>query len=173
MLRLIQAIEATNKWLGKTVSWCVLIMMMCQVFSVVSRYVFSYGVISIQEVVVYGHALLFMLGSAYLLQINQHVRVDIFYNLFSPEQRRWVDIISLLFFVLPVATVILWVAFPYVARAWGALEGSPQAGGLPAIYLLKSAIIVFAVSFGLQAIATLLRLVFKIPEKHWRIDMEA
>lgn len=173
MIRLIHAVETANKWLGKTVSWCVLIMMMCQVFSVLSRYVFSYGVISIQEVVVYGHALLFMLGSAYLLQVNQHVRVDIFYNLFSPKQRRWVDIISLLFFILPVAMVILWVALPYVTRAWGVLEGSPQAGGLPAIYLLKSAIIVFAVSVGLQAMATLLRLAFKIPEEHWQRNVEA
>ena len=167
MLRFIEAIEATNRWLGKGVSWFALVMMLCQVFSVVSRYVFSYGVISIQETVVYGHALLFMLGSAYLLQTNQHVRVDIFYNMFRPEQRRWIDVISLLFFVLPVAGIILWVGIPYVERAWGTFEGSPQAGGLPAIFLLKTAIVVFAVSVGLQAIATLMRLIFGLADEHW------
>lgn len=170
MLLFIEGIEKANRGLGRFVSWCALGMMLCQVFAVVARYVFSYGIISVQEAVVYGHALLFLLGSACLLQFNQHVRVDIFYQWFSPKSRRVIDLLSMLLFILPVVAVIAWVGFPYVVRSWETLEGSRQAGGLPAIFLLKTAILVFAGTLFLQALATTLRLVFHLSEPHWHND---
>lgn len=173
MLKLIETIEAANRMLGRTAAWCAIAMMLCQVFSVVARYVFSYGIISVQEAVVYGHAFLFLMGSGLLLQTNEHVRVDIFYSRFSPTTRRWIDVVALSCFVLPVALVILWVGLPYAARSWATLEGSRQAGGIPAVFILKSAIVVFAVTVALQAIATLLRLVFRLPDAHWQDRPEA
>lgn len=159
MDRTIELVEAVNRRLGRGVAWAALAMMLAQAFSVVARYVFSDGVIAVQEAVVYGHALLFLGGAAYVLQLNEHVRVDVFYAGYGTRLRRIVDIVALLVFVLPVVLVILWVSVPYIVRAWESLEGSRQAGGIPGVFLLKTAIGVFAVSVGLQAAATTLRLV--------------
>lgn len=155
---MLQAIEWVNRLLGRVAAYCALGMMLAQIFSVVARYVFSFGIISVQEMVIYGHSLIFLLGAAFVLQENGHVRVDVFYGVMSDNTRRIVDLIGLLFFVLPVALLVLWYSWPYVARSWATLEGSRQAGGLPAIFLLKSAILLFAVSIASQAIVTSLRL---------------
>ncbi len=168
MKQAVEAVEAINRALGKGAAWCALAMMLFQVFSVLVRYVFSYGLITFQEAVIYCHAILFLFGAAYVLQLNQHVRVDIFYNRMGKSGRRAIDLIALLLFVVPVAGVICWVSLPYVVRAWSTLEGSRQAGGLPAIFLLKTAIVVFAVSLALQAAATAARLLGGLKDPHWQ-----
>jgi TRAP-type mannitol/chloroaromatic compound transport system permease small subunit len=170
MDKIFSAIETINRTLGQAAAWCALVMLLAQAFSVVARYIFSYGIISVQEAAIYGHALIFLAGSALVLQANEHVRVDIFYGKMSPGLRRWVDLIALLLFVVPVAVTIFWVSLPYVLRAWSTLEGSRQAGGIPAIFLLKTAILVFAVSVGLQAIATALRLLRRQAVPGWTSD---
>ncbi|MEL7466881.1 MAG: TRAP transporter small permease subunit [Pseudomonadota bacterium] len=167
---IIDLIERCNRVLGRAAASCALVMMLAQAFSVIARYVFSYGVISVQEAAIYGHALIFLAGSAFVLQVNEHVRVDVFYARYRSEIRRRVDLIALLVFVLPVAATILWVSYPYVARAWSVLEGSRQAGGIPAVFLLKTAIIIFAVSVGLQAIATATRLFARKSTPAWDTD---
>lgn len=143
-------------------------MMFCQLFSVVARYVFSYGIISVQEAVIYGHATLFLLGSAFLLQKNEHVRVDIFYGMLSPGKRKIVDLTSMLLFVLPVCSVIAWTSWTYVTRSWGTFEGSPQSGGIPAIFILKTGILVFAISVALQAMAISARLIKNETDTPWQ-----
>ncbi len=172
MEKLINSIELINRKMAKLAGWAALTMVFCQVFSVVARYVFSYGISSVQEVVIYGHATLFLFGAAFLLQINQHVRVDIFYAMFSHARRRVVDIVAMLCFVLPVSTVIAMTAWVYVANSWGAFEGSPQAGGIPAIFLLKTCILIFAVSVGLQALATTVKLFTSDERSPWILPNE-
>ncbi|MEO1160042.1 MAG: TRAP transporter small permease subunit, partial [Pseudomonadota bacterium] len=139
-----------------------------QMISVLLRYVFSYGLITFQEAVVYCHAILFMLGAAFVLQLNEHVRVDVIYASLGRAARRRIDIIALVFFVLPVAAVIGWFGFPYVTRSWATLEGSRQSGGIPAIFLLKTTIVVFAISVGLQAICTAARLISNDTVSRWQ-----
>ncbi len=168
MKAIINRIETASKALGQAAAWCALAMMLFQMVSVLVRYVFSYGLITFQEAVIYCHATLFMLGAAYVLQLNEHVRVDVIYANLSAAMRRRIDIVGLVFFVLPVAAVIGWFGFPYVARSWATLEGSRQAGGIPAIFILKSTIVVFAVSVGLQAICTAVRLINNDVVDCWR-----
>lgn len=155
----LETIERVNRGLGRVAAYCAIVMLLAQVFSVVARYVFSFGIIAVQETVVYGHALIFLLGAAFVLQENAHVRVDVFYDAMSDRTRRIVNLIGLLFFVLPVAGVVLWYSWPYVTRSWSTFEGSRQSGGLPAIFLLKSAILIFGASLFLQVIATVGRII--------------
>ena len=155
--------------LARAAAYCALLMMMAQVFSVIARYVFSYGLISIQESVIYGHSVMFLLGAAFVLRMNEHVRVDIFYDMFSPRVRHAVDLIGLVFFVVPVSVLILWVATPYVLRSWETLEGSRQAGGIPAIFLLKTAILIFAVSVMGQALALAAKLIGGHDDEAWKM----
>lgn len=155
---MIEIIEKTNRQLGRIAAYCAVLMMLAQVFSVVARYVFSYGIIAVQETVVYGHALMFLLGAAVVLQTNEHVRVDVFYGSVKPRTRYLIDLIGLIGFVLPVALLIGYYSWPYVARAWSTFEGSRQSGGLPAVFLLKTAILIFSASLSLQVIATVAKL---------------
>lgn len=161
-------VDRVNYALGKVAGWCAILMMLAQVFSVVARYAFGFGNIAVQESVVYGHAIMFLLGAGYVLRENGHVRVDVFYGMMSDRARHIVDFVGLVFFVLPVVGVILWVGLPYVSLSWSSFEGSRQSGGIPGVFLLKTMLLVFAVSIALQAIAILIRLWCGQLEKTWQ-----
>lgn len=167
LARILNLVDRTVAGLGNAVSWACLAMVLLQVAAVLLRYVFSIGLIAAQEAVVYCHALIFLLASAGILQSNGHVRVDILYGMIGGRARRIVDVAGLAAFALPMAVTILVTAWPYVMRAWDSLEGSRQAGGLPAIYLLKTAILVFAATVAIQAAAIILRLCLRLPDPHW------
>jgi TRAP-type mannitol/chloroaromatic compound transport system permease small subunit len=76
------------------------------------------------------------------LQQDGHVRVDIFYSEMSERKRAMVDLTGTLIFLIPFCLFILVIAWPYVANSWKLMESSREAGGLPALFLLKSLILV-------------------------------
>lgn len=162
-----RAIDRANHALGAVVSWCAVAMMLFQVIGVILRYVFGIGLITFQEAVIYGHSLLFLLAAAWVLQRNEHVRVDVIYGALSARRRRFIDLVGIVFFILPVCAVIGWISLPYVVRAWSTFEGSRQAGGLPGIFLLKTAIVVFALSVASQALSLLLKRFSGVPDPAW------
>ncbi len=151
------SIDAFNEWLGRTVSWLSLLMVLVTVTIVVLRYVFDLGWIWLQESVTYMHASLFLVGAAYTLKHEGHVRVDIFYQRFSPRGQAWIDLLGTLGLLLPVCLFILFVSWDYVVQSWSLHEGSREAGGLEAVYLLKSLILVMAVLLLLQGLSLALR----------------
>lgn len=112
----------------------------------------------------YLHAMVFLLGAAHTLRVNEHVRVDIFYRRFRPVTQAWVNIFGCMLFLIPVNSFILWMSWDYVAASWHLLERSQEAGGLPLVFALKSLLLVFAVSMNLQGIAELLRHVLLIKQ---------
>ena len=144
-------------WLGRTVSWCVPIMAALVFVIVVLRYGFNTGAIAAQETVQYLHAAIFMLGAAVALQADQHVRVDIFYRRFSARQQAWVNGLGHVVFTLPLCGLIGWGSWGYVIASWTAKEASPEPGGLPFVYLLKTLIPAMAVLLALQALALIAR----------------
>lgn len=147
--------------LGKASAWLTLLMVLVTFIVVVLRYVFDAGLIWLQESVVWMHGFVFMVGAAYTLQQEQHVRVDIFYREMSPKRRAWVDLIGVAVFLLPLCALLGWKAFDYVAVSWQLQEASRESGGLPypLIPLLKSILVVMPVTVGLQGIALLSRCV--------------
>jgi TRAP-type mannitol/chloroaromatic compound transport system permease small subunit len=110
---------------------------------VVMRYGFAWGRVWIQESYVWLHGIVFMLGAGYTLLHNGHVRVDIFYRPGSARFKAWVDLFGTLFLLAPVVVFVAVVTWPYVAESWSKLEASREAGGLPALFLLKSVILGF------------------------------
>ena len=144
-------------WLARTVSWCVPVMAALVLVIVVLRYGFNTGAIAAQETVQYLHAAIFMLGAAVALQADQHVRVDIFYRRFSARQQAWVNGLGHVVFTLPLCGLIGWGSWGYVTDSWSAREASPEPGGLPFVYLLKTLIPAMAVLLALQALAQMAR----------------
>lgn len=150
-------IDTFNDTVGKAVSWLAVLMVLTQFSVVVLRYVFGISFIKMQEGVIYEHATLFMLGAAFTLLHEGHVRVDIFYRTASVRAKAMVDLIGALFFLLPICGLIVWASVPYVMNSWAMLEGSQETSGIPAVYLLKSLILAFAVLMAMQGVAMILR----------------
>lgn len=142
---------------GEWVAWLLLAMVVIESLIVVLRYGFDIGSIAAQESVTYLHACCFLAGAAYTLQADEHVRVDIFYHSRSPKYKAWVNLLGFLFFLLPVCGFIFWSSIDYVAQSWAIKETSADAGGIPAVYLLKTLIPVFSVALILQGLAEALR----------------
>jgi TRAP-type mannitol/chloroaromatic compound transport system permease small subunit len=130
-----------NEWTGRAVAWLTLLMVIITFTVVVLRYGFDLGSIAMQESIIYLHALNFMLGGAYTLKHDAHVRVDIFYQQMGPRRQAWVDLLGTLLLLLPVCGFIFWASWGYVADAWAVREASGEAGGLPFVYLLKSTLL--------------------------------
>ena len=147
--------------LGKVSAWLTLFMVIVTFVVVVMRYGFDVGLIWLQESVVWMHAVVFMVGAAYTLQREEHVRVDIFYRQMSPQRQAWVNLIGVLVFLLPLCVFLGWKAFDFVAVSWRLQEASRESGGLPypMIPLLKSILIVMPVTVALQGVVILSRCV--------------
>jgi TRAP-type mannitol/chloroaromatic compound transport system permease small subunit len=157
LLALAQRLEWVNRVVGAVVSWLALAMVLVTFLVVVLRYAFDAGSIALQESVTYMHAMLFMLGIAFTLQQNGHVRVDIFYQRFSRRGRAWVDLLGTLFLLVPVCLFLLVSSWDYVAESWAVQEGSREAGGLPGVWLLKTLILLMPLLLLVQGLIWMLR----------------
>ncbi|NCP63358.1 MAG: TRAP transporter small permease subunit [Paraglaciecola sp.] len=158
-------IDLVHFRLCQLVSWFTLAMVLLTFLIVVLRYGFNIGWIAMQESVMYLHVMVFMLGAAHTLRANEHVRVDIFYRRFSPHAQAKVDIFGTLLLLMPVNFFVLWMSWDFVYQAWTIFESSPEAGGLPLVFALKTLILVFALTMNLQGFAELLRLMIKPQRK--------
>jgi TRAP-type mannitol/chloroaromatic compound transport system permease small subunit len=129
---------------------------------VILRYGFDTGAIAAQEFVIYLHALAFMLGIGYTFKQDGHVRVDIVYSKLSARGRDRVDLAGHVLFLLPVSATLAFYGFPYALASWRILEGSPEVGGIPALFVLKSLIPLMAVALLLQGVAEIVRIVNRL-----------
>jgi TRAP-type mannitol/chloroaromatic compound transport system permease small subunit len=142
---------------GRLLAWLTLAMVLTTATIVILRYLFNSGSIALQESVTYLHATVFMLGAAYTLKHDAHVRVDIIYQKLTPRGRAWVDLLGTLLLLFPVCLFMLYSSLDYVASSWAIQEGSREAGGLDGVYLLKTAMPVMAILLLLQGCSMLLR----------------
>jgi TRAP-type mannitol/chloroaromatic compound transport system permease small subunit len=146
-------IDGLSERTGQVIAWLTLGTVLLTFTVVVMRYGFDAGSIAMQEAVSYLHAAVFMLGAAYTLKHNAHVRVDIVYRRLSARGQAMVNLLGTLLLLLPVCIYILASSREYVAVSWSLREGSQEAGGLDAVFLLKTAIPVMALLLMLQGVA--------------------
>ena len=123
------------------------------------RYVFDAGLIWVQESVVWMHAVVFMLGAAYTLQAEEHVRVDVFYRTLGEKRRAWVNIIGVFIFLIPVCVFLGWNSLDFVAQSWSIRESSRESGGLPypLVPMLKSVLLLMPLTVALQGVSLVLK----------------
>ena len=107
MQTIINKLEKTSELSGRFIAWLTLFIVLITFIVVVLRYVFDYGSIAMQESVTYLHAFVFMLGAAYTLKHDGHVRVDIFYRKMSARKKAWVDLLGTFLLLYPVCLFIL------------------------------------------------------------------
>ena len=157
--QLIDLIDTFNEWLGKTVSWLVLAMVLVICYDVAMRYCFGQGSVALQEWQWHLFALLFLLGAAYTFKHDDHVRVDIFYRhpRCSDRQRAWINLFGIIVLLFPFCILVVITAWPFVENAFYYQERSPDPGGLSHRYLIKASIIGAFLLLLLQGIAELLK----------------
>jgi len=154
--------------LERTVGWAPLIMALLTVIIVLLRYGFGVGAIMAQEGVLYLHSALFMLGASCTLAADEHVRVDVLYRGFSARKKAWVNAIGHTIFTLPLCAVIALGSAGYVSESWHILESSPEPGGIPAVFLLKSLIPAMAGLLALQALVEIARALHRLTREEPR-----
>lgn len=142
---------------GAFAKWFCLALVLLQFGVVVARYLFDTGSVMAQEALLYLFGTMFMLMLADTLRADGHVRVDTFYQRFSPRRRRWVDAIGMVLFLGLFSVFILWVSRGYVVSSWIARETSSEPLGLPGVYLFKTMILIAFVLLVLQALAIVAR----------------
>lgn len=155
--RFIAALDALAEFTGTTTAWLTGIMVVITSIVVALRHGWGIGSVGLQESVTYMHAAVFMLGAAYTLKHDGHVRVDLLHRKMSRRTRAWVEVLGSLLFTLPVMVFIGWNSMGFVAESWRIQEGSTDSGGLGGVYLLKTLLPVMAVSLSLQALTELIR----------------
>ena len=153
----IRILDGLSQRLSHIIGWLPLLMALLTVLVVVLRYGFGVGAIAAQESVIYLHGALFMLGASCTLHMGGHVRVDVFYQRFTPRTKAWIDALGHVIFTLPLCALVCFASQDYVIESWIARETSPEPGGIPAVFLLKTLLPAMALLLALQALSEIMK----------------
>lgn len=130
LLALARLIDALTERVGRLTIWLVLIATIISAGNALARYTLGESSNAWLEIQWYLFGAMFLLAAGYTLKHNGHVRIDIFYNRFSARGQAWIDLAGGLLFLLPMAGLLAWLAWPIFMDAWMTQEMSPDAGGL-------------------------------------------
>ena len=157
MLSIIKTIESIIRWIGENSSYINVILVMIICIDVFMRYILNTTQTWVIELEWHLFALIFLLGASYTLQEDQHVRVDLFYADRSIKSKAWINLLGTLLFLVPWCLILVNSSFNYATNSWMMNEGSPNPGGLPAIYIIKYCMTFGFVLLLLQGIAVIYR----------------
>ena len=163
--------NALRKLIDAMGQLCVVLMllMVANVFyDVLIRYFFNDVSIGMQELEWHLFAAMFMFGIGYTLKEDAHVRVDIFYEKLLPHTQAYIDIFAALVFALPITLIIMYYGYGYAIDAYQMNEGSPDPGGLPHRWIIRSVIPISKVFLLICIFYTILENVLKLqgPNEH-------
>lgn len=147
LLRLSGLIDRLNTAVGRTVYWLVLVVALISAGNATVRYVFNNSSNAWLEVQWYLFSAIFLLCSGYTLLNNEHIRIDVIAGRFSRRTQTWIDVIGGVFFLLPMAVLILWLSWPMFVDSFVSGERSSDAGGLirwPAKILIPAGFLLLA-----------------------------
>ena len=130
LLRISRLIDAINARIGQGVYWLVLASVVVSSGNAVVRYTFDTSSNAWLEIQWYLYTGFFLVGAGYTLLRNEHVRIDIIYSRLSPRMRAWIDVFGGVFFLMPMALIILWLSWPVFLDSYNINEYSSNPGGL-------------------------------------------
>ena len=138
--KLCNSIDSINEWVGRVVAWATAVVVVVVFVDVVMRYAFNTSYVFTQEMEWHLFGFIFLMGAGDTLLKDGHVRVDIFYQRFGHRGRAWINLLGVIFFLIPGCTMIIVTSLKFVASSFAVLEGSPDPGGVPYRFILKSCI---------------------------------
>ncbi len=130
LLTLARLIDALTERVGRMAIWLVLVATLISAGNALARYALDESSNAWLEIQWYLFGAMFLLTAGYTLKHNGHVRIDIFYNRLGERGQAWIDLLGGLLFLLPMAGLLAWLAWPIFMDAWVTQEMSPDAGGL-------------------------------------------
>jgi TRAP-type mannitol/chloroaromatic compound transport system permease small subunit len=137
---------------GRIISWLALAVALVMGANVFMRYGLSIGFIWAQELEWHLLVPLTLIGMSYALRHGEHVRVDVLFANFSDRAKLAINVVSAVIAMI-YCILVIWLSLDFVKQSWDLNEGSPNPGGLPALYLMKAMIpLGFALLF-LQSLA--------------------
>lgn len=154
---MVKSIDAINERLGRLVSWLTFLLVVLICVDVLLRYVLNFSKAALYEMEWHLFAAIFLLGAAFTLKHDRHVRVDVFYANFTEKNKAWVNLAGTLVFLIPFCGIIAYTSLPFVLDSFAMNESSPDAGGLPYRFVIKLAIPIGMVLLMLQGVAQALR----------------
>jgi TRAP-type mannitol/chloroaromatic compound transport system permease small subunit len=138
-----KVLEKYINFVGEKISYLIPVMVALMVFVIISRYFFGIGRTDIQELVMYFHALVFLGCAGYVMNNDEHVRVDIFYRNASDSYKKNINTIFCLLFLIPLIIVTFFYSIETIEASWKMSEASTEAGGLAYVYIQKTLMILF------------------------------
>ena len=169
LLAAARAIDRINEGFGRIAAWLVLLACLISAANASSRYALDLSSNAWLELQWYMFTAIVMLGAPFVLRVNEHVRVDIFYGRAQPRRRAWIDLFGLLFFLLPVVVATMVMSWPFFVESYRGGEMSSNAGGL----LRWPVKLVIPVGFGLLALQGLAEVVKRIAYLRGLLELDA
>lgn len=160
-----QTIDRFNDLIGQVISWMALVLVLLIVVDVFLRYVFQFSSPAVFELEWHLFAALFLLGAGWTFKNDQHVRVDLFYQKFSEKGKAAVNLIGSLLLLMPFCVVGFIESLEFAINSLTIGETSPDPGGLPARYIIKSCIPISFLLLGLQGLSVILKSSLALTQK--------
>lgn len=161
----IELIDSMNEKIGKAIAWLTLILVLVVCFDVVSRYVFKSSSVGVQELEWHLFAVIFLMGGAYTLKHEKHVRVDIIFSRLTKKKQAVINLIGTILFLIPFCLLIINSSIDFFWNSFIIGESSPDPGGLPARFILKAVLPVSFVFILLQGLSLLFKSVLVLTDK--------
>lgn len=166
LLALARAIDRMNEFIGKWISWLILLAVLVSAGNAVIRKAFNMSSNAWLELQWYLFGAAFLLAAAYTLKQNEHIRIDIVYGMFSRRVQHWIDLFGHIFFLMPFVVLMIFYFVPYVSLSFHSGEVSSSAGGL-VIWPAKSLLLIGFSLLGLQGVSEIIK---KIAIMHGDMD---
>lgn len=157
-----ERIERLVDLFGKVASWLTLSIVLLIVINVVLRYSMSLGSVWAQELEWHLLAAMILFGISFALLRGDNVRVDVFYANYTPQKKFIVDLVSAILTII-IAVIFVKLSIKYVGQSFSISEKSPDPGGIPARWLIKSLIPIGFSLLALQGFAEMLRIILNRP----------
>ncbi|WP_421724741.1 TRAP transporter small permease subunit [Bauldia sp.] len=155
-LAISRAIDGVTVVIGRAVMWLILIAVLVSAGNATIRKAFDFSSNAFLELQWYLYGGAFMLGAAYTLQRNEHVRIDVLSATFSKRTRDWIDLVCHILFLVPFAFLMVYLSWPFFLRSYLSGEGSPNAGGL-ILWPAKFVVLAGFVLLSAQAISEIIK----------------
>jgi len=167
MLRFIDFADRTSAWFGKAFAWAILVMAFGVGWEVLVRRILNAPTSWAFDVTYIMYGTLFMMGGAYTLSRDGHVRGDFLYRLWSPRTQAKLELVLYFLFFFPGVTALVLSGWKYAARSIGFREVSVNSpAGVP-IFQFKLIIVAAGVLLFIQGIAQVLRCIMCIRDGYW------
>jgi len=180
LVRISECIDRASERIGRFVCWLTLAMVLIASYNALARYIGKYAGHNLTsnalvEAQWYLFSIVFLLGAAYALKHNAHVRVDVLYDRLGPRPRAWINLAGAVVFLVPFCVLCIWTSWRTVASSWAIFETSPDPGGLPR-YPIKTLIPIAFVLVVIQGVSEIIKAVLVlrgaegVPEAEREVD---